>query len=100
MTVLESRIIASRYLCKYSLSLATSWVATAKQFVLICSRGLDHFFNVAFVTKMEKYENIGMLGEGSYGMVMKCRHKVSVEDVLLSISVTPLSIGNQTSRSN
>ena len=26
---------------------------------------------------MEKYENLGMLGEGSYGMVMKCRHKVS-----------------------
>ena len=26
---------------------------------------------------MEKYENVGVLGEGSYGMVMKCRHKVS-----------------------
>ena len=26
---------------------------------------------------MEKYENLGMLGEGSYGMVMKCKHKVS-----------------------
>ena len=25
---------------------------------------------------MEKYENLGMIGEGSYGMVMKCRHKV------------------------
>uniref|UniRef100_A0A4W5LCC5 cyclin-dependent kinase n=1 Tax=Hucho hucho TaxID=62062 RepID=A0A4W5LCC5_9TELE len=24
---------------------------------------------------MEKYENLGMVGEGSYGMVMKCRHK-------------------------
>jgi len=27
---------------------------------------------------MEKYENLGMIGEGSYGMVMKCRHKVSM----------------------
>ncbi len=25
---------------------------------------------------MEKYENLGMIGEGSYGMVMKCKHKV------------------------
>ena len=24
---------------------------------------------------MEKYENLGLVGEGSYGMVMKCRHK-------------------------
>ncbi|XP_071234481.1 cyclin-dependent kinase-like 4 isoform X4 [Salvelinus alpinus] len=24
---------------------------------------------------MEKYENLGMVGEGSYGSVMKCRHK-------------------------
>ena len=24
---------------------------------------------------MEKYDNIGQIGEGSYGMVMKCRHK-------------------------
>ena len=24
---------------------------------------------------MEKYENMGMIGEGSYGMVLKCRHK-------------------------
>ncbi len=24
---------------------------------------------------MEKYENIEVVGEGSYGVVMKCRHK-------------------------
>jgi len=24
---------------------------------------------------MEKYENQGLVGEGSYGMVLKCRHK-------------------------
>ncbi|MEE6520831.1 hypothetical protein FKM82_018774 [Ascaphus truei] len=24
---------------------------------------------------MEKYENLGLVGEGSYGMVMKCRNK-------------------------
>lgn len=26
---------------------------------------------------MEKYENLGVVGEGSYGMVLKCRHKSS-----------------------
>ena len=26
---------------------------------------------------MEKYDNLGPVGEGSYGMVMKCRHKES-----------------------
>uniref|UniRef100_A0A4W5LC64 Protein kinase domain-containing protein n=1 Tax=Hucho hucho TaxID=62062 RepID=A0A4W5LC64_9TELE len=30
---------------------------------------------VSIVCVMEKYENLGMVGEGSYGMVMKCRHK-------------------------
>ena len=25
---------------------------------------------------MEKYENLGLIGEGSYGMVWKCRNKV------------------------
>ena len=25
--------------------------------------------------KMERYENIEVVGEGSYGIVMKCRHK-------------------------
>lgn len=24
---------------------------------------------------MEKYENISVVGEGSYGLVMKCRHR-------------------------
>ena len=24
---------------------------------------------------MEKYENQGLVGEGSYGMVLKCKHK-------------------------
>jgi cyclin-dependent kinase-like len=24
---------------------------------------------------MDKYENLGMVGEGSYGVVIKCRHK-------------------------
>jgi serine/threonine protein kinase len=24
---------------------------------------------------MDKYENIGVIGEGSYGMVMKCRNR-------------------------
>ena len=24
---------------------------------------------------MEKYDNLGMVGEGSYRMVMKCKHK-------------------------
>ena len=26
---------------------------------------------------MEKYENMGLVGEGSYGIVMKCRHRES-----------------------
>jgi len=24
---------------------------------------------------MEKYENLGIVGEGSYGTVLKCRHR-------------------------
>lgn len=24
---------------------------------------------------MEKYENLGLVGEGSYGMVLKCKHR-------------------------
>lgn len=30
-----------------------------------------------FWIKMEKYENLGLVGEGTYGMVMKCRNKHS-----------------------
>ncbi|XP_005284041.1 cyclin-dependent kinase-like 2 isoform X2 [Chrysemys picta bellii] len=30
-----------------------------------------------FGVKMEKYETLGLVGEGSYGMVMKCRNKDS-----------------------
>lgn len=26
---------------------------------------------------MEKYDNIGIIGEGSYGIVLKCRHRES-----------------------
>lgn len=26
---------------------------------------------------MEKYENLGLVGEGSYGMVIKCKNKES-----------------------
>lgn len=32
---------------------------------------------------MEKYENLGLVGEGSYGMVMKCRHKESNQIVAI-----------------
>lgn len=33
------------------------------------------YFDSHFLLSMEKYENLGLVGEGSYGMVMKCRHK-------------------------
>ena len=37
------------------------------------------WFQVGFdglvVRTMEKYENLGLVGEGSYGMVLKCKHK-------------------------
>lgn len=32
---------------------------------------------------MEKYENLGLVGEGSYGMVMKCRHRESSQLVAI-----------------
>jgi len=32
-------------------------------------------FVVGCARKMEKYENIEVVGEGSYGIVMKCRHR-------------------------
>lgn len=40
---------------------------------------------------MEKYENLGMLGEGSYGMVMKCKHKVSGNSVACMCACDMLS---------
>ena len=33
--------------------------------------------------RMEKYDNLGMVGEGSYGMVMKCKHKESGQIVAI-----------------
>merc|ERR1712080_736458 len=32
---------------------------------------------------MERYENLGLVGEGSYGMVLKCRHKESCQIVAI-----------------
>ena len=38
----------------------------------------ESFFSQVFRVvsdEMEKYENLGLVGEGSYGMVLKCKHK-------------------------
>lgn len=32
---------------------------------------------ITWFYSMEKYENLGLVGEGSYGMVMKCKHRES-----------------------
>lgn len=32
---------------------------------------------------MEKYDNLGLVGEGSYGVVMKCRHKETKQMVAI-----------------
>ena len=32
---------------------------------------------------MDKYENLGTVGEGSYGVVLKCRHKESGQVVAI-----------------
>ena len=32
---------------------------------------------------MDKYESLGVVGEGSYGVVMKCRHKESGQIVAI-----------------
>lgn len=32
---------------------------------------------------MEKYENIEIVGEGSYGLVMKCKHRVTGQIVAI-----------------
>ncbi|XP_071829724.1 cyclin-dependent kinase-like 4 [Apostichopus japonicus] len=34
-------------------------------------------------TAMEKYENLGLVGEGSYGMVLKCKHKETSQIVAI-----------------
>lgn len=36
-----------------------------------------------YINKMEKYENIEIVGEGSYGLVMKCRHRESGQIVAI-----------------
>ena len=35
---------------------------------------------------MDKYDNLGVIGEGSYGVVIKCKHKQSgqVSSVILT----------------
>jgi cyclin-dependent kinase-like len=33
--------------------------------------------------KMEKYEPLGVVGEGSYGVVLKCRHRESGRTVAI-----------------
>lgn len=33
------------------------------------------FLAADLTSRMEKYENIEIVGEGSYGLVMKCRHR-------------------------
>ncbi|XP_072050562.1 cyclin-dependent kinase-like 4 [Amphiura filiformis] len=35
------------------------------------------------LTAMEKYENMGLVGEGSYGMVLKCRHRETSQTVAI-----------------
>ena len=32
---------------------------------------------------MERYENMGLVGEGSYGMVLKCKHKETEQVVAI-----------------
>jgi len=32
---------------------------------------------------MEKYENLGIVGEGSYGTVLKCRHRQTAQLVAI-----------------
>jgi len=32
---------------------------------------------------MDKYENLGVVGEGSYGVVIKCRHKETGQTVAI-----------------
>ena len=43
---------------------------------------------------MDKYDNLGIIGEGSYGVVIKCKHKQSgqVRHIIYHTSVNYLSI--------
>ena len=43
-------------------------------FVIDQTNYLYRSFEVC-VNNMDKYENAGVVGEGSYGVVMKCRHR-------------------------
>ena len=38
---------------------------------------------IAVYQRMEKYENLGLVGEGSYGMVLKCRHRETKQIVAI-----------------
>lgn len=39
---------------------------------------------------MNKYEVLGIVGEGAYGVVLKCKHKVSPQSVFFFINFSIL----------
>ena len=50
---------------------------------------------------MDKYDNLGIIGEGSYGVVIKCKHKQSGQVSTSSlISVTQSASAHQDRPSN
>lgn len=59
--------------CKYG----TIWSfdGVTKQYTRFVRCSDDHV--LFWVSNMEKYENLGTVGEGSYGMVLKCRNRES-----------------------